>query len=226
MFQIENVRGEAQRAFGLRRGRVWRKIVRAVDHAGCVERLADLDDGRMRQFGSGAEGEAAIGFQTIGAVERQQAFGSKGIADGFGDAFADPIEILRLRVVKKGQNQRRPAVQRAAPQGGKQRQSAHSSLLYGAFIVRRRAQEPGGTGKGGLARGGGEAFEPGDVRFFAEPGHLALGVVARVALGVEDGFFGSQFTLQKLQSLFVAVRFEGLAGGRESQRENALHLVH
>ena len=114
------------------RGRVRRELVRAVDYAGCVERLADLDDGSMRQFGAGAQREAAIGFQAVGAVEGQQAFGSKRIADGFGDAFADPIEILRLRVVKKGQNQGRPAVQHAAPQGGKQRQSAHSSLLYGS----------------------------------------------------------------------------------------------
>ncbi len=97
----------------------------------------------MRELGAGTQGQAAIGFQTIGAAKGQQAFGSEGIADGFGDAFADPIEILRLRVVKEGQNQSRPAVQRAAPQGGKQRQSAHSSLLYGSRLrnaaVRARA---------------------------------------------------------------------------------------
>ena len=60
----------------------------------------------------------------------------------------------------------------------------------------------------------------------AKPGELALGVVARVALRIEDRVVEVEFAGEQLQRLLVSVRFERLAGRRETQGENAAHLFH
>ena len=58
---------------------------------------------------------------------------------------------------------------------------------------------------------GAEAGEPVDVRVAAEPGELALGVVAMALGGGSDGFFAGDLVAQDGDGLGVAERGEGAA---------------
>ena len=57
------------------------------------------------------------------------------------------------------------------------------------------------------------AFEPVHVGFAAEPGELALGVVAMALLGLGDGLLAGEFVLQDCGGFRVAERGEGAAVG-------------
>jgi hypothetical protein len=72
----------------------------------------------MSELRARAERQAAVGFQAVVAIENQQPFGSQRVVQRFGDAFADPVQIWRLRLIEKRQDQNRFPVERAAQQGG------------------------------------------------------------------------------------------------------------
>jgi hypothetical protein len=113
--QIEDPRGDAQRALALLfAGLGGEQFVIAVDHRRSVQRLSDLDDGSVRDFRSGTQRQAAVGFQAVLAIERQQALGRERIAHGFREAFADPIQVGGLGMVEEGKNQNRFRVERGA----------------------------------------------------------------------------------------------------------------
>ena len=76
----------------------------AVDHLGSVQRLADLEDRSVGEFGALAEGLPAVAFQAVVAVEHQHAFGGQGVVDALGDALADPVEVGRFGVIEKRQH--------------------------------------------------------------------------------------------------------------------------
>jgi hypothetical protein len=113
--QIENARGDAQRAFGLLfAGLGGEQFEVAVNHRRSVQRLSDLDDGGVRDLRSGTERQAAVGLQPVLAVQHQQALGRERIAHGFRDAFADPIQVGGLGMVEEGKNQNRFRAESAA----------------------------------------------------------------------------------------------------------------
>src|SRR4029079_10050709 len=71
-----------------------------------------------------------------------------------------------------------------------------------------------------------ESLQPLEFALPAKPGDLALRVVPRVALRVEDRIAQVEFTLDELHRLLVSVRLEGLARGRKSERKYVPHLFH
>ena len=70
----------------------------------------------MSEFRAGTKGETPVSFETLLAVEHQQPLGSESVANGLGDALADPVEVGRGGVVGEGQNQDRFGAERAGKQ--------------------------------------------------------------------------------------------------------------
>ena len=106
MLKVQHASRKAQGTFGLFLARFGGpQFVRSVDHHRGVQRLADFDDGSVREFGSRQQGQASAGLQTVFAVEHQHAFGGQRVADGFGNAFAQPIQVGRVGMVEEGQDQ-------------------------------------------------------------------------------------------------------------------------
>src|SRR5260370_41412622 len=66
-----------------------------------------------------------------------------------------------------------------------------------------------------------EPLQPSQFALPTEPGDLSLGVVARVALRIENRIAQAELALYELHRLFVSVGFERLARRRGLERENA-----
>jgi len=69
-----------------------------------------------------------------------------------------------------------------------------------------------------------EPRKPFHVALLPEPGHLAFGIPAGIALRVENRLLQAQFTVQELYGLAVAVRFEGLGARGKSASQNPAHF--
>src|SRR5581483_4159664 len=72
----------------------------------------------------------------------------------------------------------------------------------------------------------GESAEPDQSGLAAKPCELALGILTRVALRVENRVAKSELAAEILQRLFVAMRLERLRLRRKPECENALHFLH
>ncbi len=89
-------------------------------------------------------------------------------------------------------------------------------------------QKSSNFGSGGVLEGGigTEAGEPMDVGFGAEPGPLALGVLAGAELHFGDGVqFGGGGAGEEGEGLFVAEGLEGLGGGGDAGGEEEADLI-
>src|SRR5215813_4160722 len=68
--------------------------------------------------------------------------------------------------------------------------------------------------------------QPHQPRLPPKPCDLTLCILPRIPLRVEQRIPRSQLAPNQLQRLLVAVRFEGLAFRRETQRQDMPHLLH
>ena len=79
-------------------------VIAENDLAG-VERFTDAENGGAGEDGAGADGEAAVDFLAIVAGEGEDAGGVEGFAEGFGGAFADPVELGGAGFVEVGEGE-------------------------------------------------------------------------------------------------------------------------
>jgi len=70
---------------------------RSVNDVVGVEFVADFDDGGAGEEGIGTNAESLIGESSIATIENEKAFARDRLMNHFGDAFADPIEVLIQR---------------------------------------------------------------------------------------------------------------------------------
>jgi len=156
--EIEHVADDAERTLGriLGVGAGGLLPILAIDHDGRVERLADLDDGGVGQLAPGTQRGASVSFQTVFAIEDKQTLRGEGVANGFGNALADPVEVGRRGVVGEGQNQNGLGTERA---GKKHRQCerpyhVHYSVTMAAYPAGGASQEEGTCGRSNLCGAG------------------------------------------------------------------------
>ena len=95
--EIEDLALDAKGALGLGGLADWSGDAQlAVDDALSIEGLTELDHGSPGEVGDGANGETPVGLFARVAVEDEDPGGVEGVADVFGDGFADPVEVGRL----------------------------------------------------------------------------------------------------------------------------------
>ena len=116
ILQIEKSRRQFQRPARRRRFPVGslrrRKFEPAVEHSVGVQRLAQLQHRGPRQPRMRPQPEAPVRLLAILPVERQRRFRRR-LAHRLRHALADPIQIRRIRQVKKRKNQERTGRPRA-----------------------------------------------------------------------------------------------------------------
>ena len=69
----------------------------SVDDVVGIQFIANFDDGGPGQQGVGADAETLISESPIIAIKYEKAFARDRLMNHFGDALADPIEVLILR---------------------------------------------------------------------------------------------------------------------------------
>ena len=101
--EVQNARRNSERPVhsGARAG-FGREVEAAENHLFGVELFADLDDRGFGKRGPFAQAQAREGVLNVVALERQHAARADRLADRFGDAFADPIQVRRSAVTPDG----------------------------------------------------------------------------------------------------------------------------
>ncbi len=77
----------------------------SVDDLRSIERFTQFDYRSVREYRVRTNGQAAICFQPVLAREHQHTLRAERLANGFRNALADPVDVLRCGFVEKRQDQ-------------------------------------------------------------------------------------------------------------------------
>ena len=100
MFGVDQIGGDLQEALRFRSA-TGLQFQSPKDNLRGVEGFAHFQDGGAGELDIGADGETAVNLHALFAAEHEDALTGKGFVEGFGDAFANPIERLVVGLIEE-----------------------------------------------------------------------------------------------------------------------------